>query len=94
MLMRRLAFALALLTSPAYAFDGVPQAEPVQYGGGYGIYGPYGRPPPGAYDYPPGYIPPIERPRIQRPRGADFDACIYYGYCRGLGPSPAPRPRY
>lgn len=51
-----------------------------QYGGGWGIYGPYGRPPPGAYDYPPGYIPPI--PRQRQPWGPQVGPCIYDNECR------------
>jgi hypothetical protein len=64
----------------------------IQYGGGWGIYGPYGRPPRGAYDYPPNYIPPIDR-RPPRPRGPNPEACIYTGECgpRGWGPIYAPR---
>lgn len=62
--MKKLIVLLALLgAAPANA----------QYGGGWGIYGPYGRPPRGAYDPPP-------RPR---PYGPQMEPCIYYGDCRG-----------
>jgi hypothetical protein len=67
----------------------------VQYGGGWGIYGPYGRPPRGAYGPPP---PP-------RHWGPQPGPCIYEGDCRGpryddepRGPPPMPPfrmpPRY
>ncbi len=78
---RLLALGLMLiLVGFAYLFDIVPAAA--QYGGGYGIYGPYGRPPPGAYDYPPRYVPPIPRGQPRR-YGPQFSPCIGYGDCRG-----------
>lgn len=50
------------------------------YGGGWGIYGPYGRPPPGAYDPP----RPIRPPPLPPMRwGPQMEPCIYYGDCRG-----------
>lgn len=63
-----------------------------QYGG-WGIYGPYGRPPPGAYG------PPRERgPRFPDRWGPQMEPCIYYGDCRGPGPqgygSPYHPPRW
>lgn len=69
---------LLVLVGLAYLFGIMPANA--QYGGGWGVYGPYGRPPPGAYDYPRGYYPPIPRPRRYGPQ---FDPCIYRGDCRG-----------
>jgi len=48
---------------------------PVQYGGGFGPYGPYGRPPPGAYDLPPcnpRYNPECGRFNWEGPRARDW----------------------
>lgn len=76
---RLLALGLMLiLVGLAYFFNVIPAAA--QYGGGFGIYGPYGRPRDGAYDYPRRYIPPIERPRRWGPQPGP---CIAYGDCRG-----------
>lgn len=63
----------------------------IQYGPNWGVYGPYGRPPPGAYDDP----PPIRMP-LPRPYGPQMEECIYYDDCRGppqMPPDmPPPRP--
>jgi hypothetical protein len=77
--MKKLIVLLALLTAaPANA----------QYGGGWGIYGPYGRPPRGAYGPPP---PP-------RRYGPQMEPCIYEGDCRGprydTGPSGPAMPPF
>lgn len=67
----------------------------VQYGGGWGVYGPYGRPPPGAYGYPPSYPPlrPFPRgpfnPGGRYPPSPYFDRCMQFGDC---GPHGPPRP--
>lgn len=58
-----------------YAFGIVPASA--QYGGGWGIYGPYGRPPEGAYG-----PPRLPRPR-PAPWGPQMEPCIYRGDCRG-----------
>ncbi len=54
----------------------------IQYGGGWGVYGPYGRPPSGAYR------PPIPPP--PPPRGPQMEPCIYRGDCRAHPPYPYP----
>lgn len=90
---RMLSLGLLLIVFGLFYLFGILPAA-AQYGPNWGIYGPYGRPPPGAYDYPPGYIPPIRRPRPPWIDSPQYDPCIQFGQCGGRRPMPMPQPRW